>query len=575
MDLGSHKHKLSSSRKKLLRSILSLPPNASSSVVSKVITACLDSILHDVKDENLTVSNLQISSDDRNQHASISPLMIACERCQVEVIKFFHSQMEFSLNTKKDNNSLQQISTRLPLSSITSLFGHPLDTNDPNECGGNGASHLIAGTINQNSAKTFEALVHFFELIISDFNYSEKIKELENIHVMRGEPSPHDILLGQTNTNRDTPIMIASVVGNIEFLRHTLFPRQERFFISNEEEYSELKSQSNSYSSRRVEQIRKLLSMKNNKNDTALKLAFGHGHYNILQLFTQAEAKSSLKDDVPSILKISNDDANECQHIFSEIENVLAKLKTKTNSTEDYKLWDKKMLDMRRCLIFINLMAEKNVRLAQKELMLLTDKETQEANNEKFASQKKRNKKKNSRRKDSESKSTINNTEVDIVTDKNKLEISTNSDNSYSKSVASPRFVTLEDGSIVGTSVSENLSKSESNETTSSTMSNESLEKFHKIETGSPTSLEKMLQKRFLSIQKGNSSNNENSNLEQLMRSLCLDVSMLLKSSHGMAMDLSPCQLDAVEQLLRDQLNAVMEARKIQNRLNLKNNFGG
>lgn len=45
--------------------------------------------------------------------------------------------------------------------------------------------------------------------------------------------------------------------------------------------------------------------------------------------------------------------------------------------------------------------------------------------------------------------------------------------------------------------------------------------------------------------------------------SLCIDVSKLLLTPHGMAMDLSPSQLEVVTQLLRKQLAAASEAKRI------------
>jgi hypothetical protein len=44
-------------------------------------------------------------------------------------------------------------------------------------------------------------------------------------------------------------------------------------------------------------------------------------------------------------------------------------------------------------------------------------------------------------------------------------------------------------------------------------------------------------------------------------------MSMLLYTPHGMAIDLSPSQLDAVEDILERQLKGIREARKIQERL--------
>jgi hypothetical protein len=61
-------------------------------------------------------------------------------------------------------------------------------------------------------------------------------------------------------------------------------------------------------------------------------------------------------------------------------------------------------------------------------------------------------------------------------------------------------------------------------------------------------------------------------NAATIMESLCLDTYMLLLSSHGMAMEMSPCQLDAIELILTKQLNASKEARKIQSRLLGSNN---
>eukprot|EP00957_Ditylum_brightwellii_P068454 5197268-Ditylum_brightwellii.AAC.1 len=60
-----------------------------------------------------------------------------------------------------------------------------------------------------------------------------------------------------------------------------------------------------------------------------------------------------------------------------------------------------------------------------------------------------------------------------------------------------------------------------------------------------------------------------NAESEAVMDSLCLDASMLLYTPHGMAMNLSPCQLDAVEVVLKKQLEAVEEGKRIQRRVAL------
>ena len=62
------------------------------------------------------------------------------------------------------------------------------------------------------------------------------------------------------------------------------------------------------------------------------------------------------------------------------------------------------------------------------------------------------------------------------------------------------------------------------------------------------------------------------SEVDFAMRALCLDMSMLLYTPHRMAIDLSPSQLDAVEDILERQLKGIHEARRIQDRLHASSN---
>ncbi len=56
----------------------------------------------------------------------------------------------------------------------------------------------------------------------------------------------------------------------------------------------------------------------------------------------------------------------------------------------------------------------------------------------------------------------------------------------------------------------------------------------------------------------------QSSDADSVLSALCLDVNCLLYSDHGMALNLSPAQLDAVEQILREQLQSVSKARILQ-----------
>mmetsp|Transcript_12209 Transcript_12209/g.19642 ORF Transcript_12209/g.19642 Transcript_12209/m.19642 type:complete len:167 (-) Transcript_12209:137-637(-) len=67
-----------------------------------------------------------------------------------------------------------------------------------------------------------------------------------------------------------------------------------------------------------------------------------------------------------------------------------------------------------------------------------------------------------------------------------------------------------------------------------------------------------MLRERFRGI---------SAEVDSVMSALCLDVKCLLFSEHGMALNLSPAQLDAVQQILEKQLGSVRKARDIQQRM--------
>jgi hypothetical protein len=78
-----------------------------------------------------------------------------------------------------------------------------------------------------------------------------------------------------------------------------------------------------------------------------------------------------------------------------------------------------------------------------------------------------------------------------------------------------------------------------------------------------PSATDLLGQQRFYTA----STRTTNADAEVIMNALCLDVSMLLYTPHGMALHLSAAQLDAVENILQEQLRAVEEARHIHQRM--------
>ena len=76
-----------------------------------------------------------------------------------------------------------------------------------------------------------------------------------------------------------------------------------------------------------------------------------------------------------------------------------------------------------------------------------------------------------------------------------------------------------------------------------------------------PKPLHRILQSTSLPASK------DDEDIVALMDSLCLEPSMLLYSPHEMAIEMSPCQLDVIEDILKQQLNAIKKAQEIHARL--------
>jgi hypothetical protein len=130
-----------------------------------------------------------------------------------------------------------------------------------------------------------------------------------------------------------------------------------------------------------------------------------------------------------------------------------------------------------------------------------------------------------------------------------------------------PRFRTLPDGSLVK-NVSD-LSRS-----SPAVIVDEQLEELTKEELNAK-SPDELLRERLragpvvlpVSVQEDETYSYDDTDVDAVMDSLCLDASMLLLNSHGMAMNCSPSQLEAIDSILHKQMQSVQEARAIQERL--------
>jgi len=551
---------LSLIRRKLIKSIISLPSSASK-----------DLVYQKLNEEIEQISSFKYSKENEAETSTVAPLIIACEQGQLNVIRYMRQMIQTISSDRKS-------SFKLSLPEFVSVFGHPLEKSDPDACGGNGASHIIASTKSRNCSEIYDALVCLLDTVMlcidNDSILNDSIKAL---HEFIPEPSLHELLLCQQNENKDTAIMIGAATGNIQFLFHSL------------SQYTKKKS------STHLQSIRKILYMKNKKGDTALKLAFGHGYYDITKLFLYGEQETESEGTIRnlcdeyqkkenlSLHEVTSDLLRECEEISKGATILLGVLKSRSTEKDtqailkDEEVLKKKMFDMKKCLTLIRITAEKNARIMETELLLLTEKEETKLNEGKSKQGKKSKKGKKKKKKRgksppyhlNESKDELNlsveNGSKSMNSDD--LRISTRGEISSDTAevLTQPRFTTLEDGTIVGNLVSKNLIESESMD---DIYGNELYKEVVRSRPQSPPKdLKTLLRDRFRETINEKSSYDDNENLEQLMKSLCLDVSMLLLPPHGMAMALSPSQLDTVEQILKDQLLAVKKAKSIQDRI--------
>jgi len=115
-------------------------------------------------------------------------------------------------------------------------------------------------------------------------------------------------------------------------------------------------------------------------------------------------------------------------------------------------------------------------------------------------------------------------------------------------------FKTLEHGAIVSL-----------NDESSKTVQHQPTENLFFIED--TKSIETLMRDRCIQSTTQNENQHITVSAEAILESLCLHASMLLLSPQKMAMELSPSQLDVLETVLYQQMEAVKGAHQIHDRL--------
>jgi hypothetical protein len=537
---------------------------ASNVTKSSDISSELDNIFGNFEDFSCDWS--QDESDN------ITPLMLACDKCCSEALIYLQTQL----------SSGQYIHSQ-PMKNFIDAWGHP---NDESSHGNRAAHHALAAGFSEG--------IDLLERIWCCLDTND-----EGRRICR-----YLSLLSQTNHNRDTPLMMACVSDHGELVR-ILLERSVQLAVNTHPD------DINASVNDTWQTLSDILNIRNGDECTALNLACGHGHYNIVKILVEPhnlqvtsntdsilevslldyESKKNSMDEsndtnckvftMEPLVDVSFTDYDSCKRTLEQLD---AKLKSKTQELSpaminEFSIQQKKIND---CIAAMESELNRIATRTANELLLLDNKQsgstvkltssTTEASKT-YGSLKTKKKKKKQRRANRQTQTdkafedrvfdarVLNGITkaglldgVNEETHKLGWEIVTNKpEDNMEESSPSP-FITLQDGTVISRNA-ELISHVHTHHDDDIS----SLDDIDKLNTNKEVkSLERILQ----SIK----TSNRDSDMAALMESLCLDPSMLLLSPHGMAI-MSPCQLDAIESILTHQLNATKEAQRIQRKL--------
>ncbi len=315
------------------------------------------------------------------------------------------------------------------------------------------------------------------------------------------DTNPMMKLASLRNENFDTPIMIAAVKGHVVFLQQIIFLLE----------------------SGDGENAKKLFELVNNDGNTALSLAYGHGNVDVVNFLLQEASVEVIYDNV-----------KEAEQTLKQIDWAL-KL-SGASLPEEHKI---RRNNVHRCLVIIKLALAK---LSQANMEQLLAEEDEEKERRQGADTMK--KRKPRRRKGTKS--------VMPNVDKTSVSHTPTEANSSSDDESD----TIEIGRA-GTNATDD--RDLNNKQAESTLPSFEHQEVVKVATTGSTATP-----RIIPAEPVKRECNTELDVDAIIEALCLDPSMLLLNPREMAMDLSPCQLDAVAAVLRNQMLAVKEARSIQ-----------
>lgn len=498
---------------RLCKQITNLSPNTGRGLVE----ASLKSIIEEELNRNKVGINTTESIDERN--GIISPLMVVCDKLQYHCLQFFVDMFEERKRCTEDMIVLEQ------------MLGGPLDTSPDHN---NQAAHYSA------LSGCSDGIINLAKIMkcCGTKNNSEVHKEESEDVLSSISGSLFDnfiLLLSQRNSNYDTPCMMASFLGNHEILE-TWF--KQTIALAKEENISFEKWFS---------EVRHVLSLENKDGNSCLSLSYGHGNAEVLN--SLIKERSNWETDCllgEGFVLVTYQDIEKAKVIMKKVNALTSLINNEGRSEKEILEFNKKVQSTKRCLIMLQVSASKLAEKRETELLL---EEIDEKNKTKNILQKKPSIASKHRVKPTPREDDIKSAATSEEDNKNNT----------IQNTSIPFITTLVDGTVVSSAEQEDVDIQ---------IIKQQQQQKKLDDQDHHLMMQKMLRDRCSqSTIFMNSSTTSSSESMAIMESLCLDASMLLLSSHRMAMELSPSQLDVLEKVLYQQLDAVVEARKIHERL--------
>jgi len=367
---------------------------------------------------------------------------------------------------------------------------------------------------------------------------------------------PYLRLASLTNAHGDTPLQMAVSSGHLSFVQT----------------WYDLCCGAPSSPQQQAD-IQKILQMSNHAGDTCASLACCHGFEEIL-VYLLETCHTAVK----------HDEVQTCQQAVYRMDLAIHNLVESKTTTEDALLeCQERQARVHACLAKLQAALEQQAEDAANELLLGdNDLVTAQASTSKSSKKNKKNKKKKKGKGNNSATKNVSNAKETATTNKNSAEAGQQQEG---KTGNDEFFVVkrLQDGRVaVAVTGEDNASKPPPPQTNNNTIAatimpakpvdtlfRERFRGHQQASTATATATAATTAAASRSTSSDNAVSAEksgNMDIDAVMDALCLDVSMLLYTPHSMALNLSPSQLDAIEQILQQQILSLREARSLQHK---------